>query len=259
MPTATKQTEIAIEQADEGFATVDSVRGGRLLRAIVDGVPELVAWFRRNRRVPLRGDVVKLNLGCGLAVADGWVHIDASLKTLLRHYPRVLRMFYRMSWSRGWCSEQEFIDVLTKHDFVHHKLEYGLPFEDEAADYIYSSHFLEHLYKDEAERLVSEIYRVLKKGGRARIAVPDLRHVVDLYLHGEREKALSFVFVTSKPRSRYSRHQYLYDFELMRRLLASAGFTEIERCEFRQGGVPDIERLDNRPDQTLYVEAVKPR
>jgi predicted SAM-dependent methyltransferase len=237
---------------ETGFATVDNIRGGRVLRAIADGIPEIVAWTRKKRRVRVRGDVVKVNLGCGLSVADGWIHIDASLKTLLRRHSRVLRLFYRMSESRQWYSEQE------KHQFVHHKLEYGLPFHDHSVDYIYSSHFLEHLFRDEGERLVFEIYRVLKRAGRARITVPDLRYVVDLYLRGNRDEALSFVFVGSQPRSRYSRHQYLYDFELLRGLLAKAGFVKIERLRYRHGQVPDIERLDNRPEQTLYVEAVKP-
>jgi predicted SAM-dependent methyltransferase len=259
MQIATKADEVKIGQRDESFATVDTVRGGRVLRAIVDGIPGIVAWIRKNRRIRLTGEVVKVNLGCGLSVADGWVHVDAGFKTLLRHHLWLLRLFYSMSESREWYTEKEFLDALTKHQFVHHKLEYGLPFCDDSIDYIYSSHFLEHLYKDEGERLVFEIYRVLKKGGRVRITVPDLRHVVDLYLQGQRGKALSFAFVTSQPRSRYSRHQYLYDFELLRDLLAKAGFAEIERCQYRRGSVPDIERLDNRPDQTLYVEAIKPR
>jgi len=31
----------------------------------------------------------------------------------------------------------------------------------------------------------------------------------------------------------------------------------IERCAFQQGLVPDLDRLDNRAEETLYVECVK--
>jgi hypothetical protein len=40
--------------------------------------------------------------------------------------------------------------------------------------------------------------------------------------------------------------------------LEQVGFWDVEKCSYRQGKVPDIDRLDNRPDETLYVEAVKP-
>jgi len=36
-----------------------------------------------------------------------------------------------------------------------------------------------------------------------------------------------------------------------------AGFVNITRCTFRKGHVPDVEVLDNRPHETLYVEAQK--
>jgi len=40
-------------------------------------------------------------------------------------------------------------------------------------------------------------------------------------------------------------------------LLEKAGFAQIERMTFREGNVPDIDILDNRPDETLFVEARK--
>lgn len=49
-------------------------------------------------------------------------------------------------------------------------LERGLPFKDNSVDCIYSNHVLEHV--KEMESVLSEIYRVLKPGGRVRIFVP---------------------------------------------------------------------------------------
>jgi len=46
-------------------------------------------------------------------------------------------------------------------------------FKDNAYDYIFSEHFFEHLFLDEAIDLFNECYRILKPNGAMRIVVPD--------------------------------------------------------------------------------------
>jgi hypothetical protein len=36
-----------------------------------------------------------------------------------------------------------------------------------------------------------------------------------------------------------------------------AGFSKIVRCEYQLGKTPDLDTLDNRPEETLFVEAMK--
>lgn len=56
-------------------------------------------------------------------------------------------------------------------------------FADESVDDIYASHVLEHLgYAEKLPRALREWRRVLKKGGRARISVPDLDVPCRLFL-----------------------------------------------------------------------------
>jgi hypothetical protein len=50
----------------------------------------------------------------------------------------------------------------------------------------------------------------------------------------------------------------MYDYEMLRELLQKVGFVSISRNNFREGHTPDIARLDNRPEETLFVEAMKP-
>ena len=50
----------------------------------------------------------------------------------------------------------------------------------------------------------------------------------------------------------------MYDFELLHDTLEAAGFASIERCAFAEGRAPDLSLLDNRSDETLFVEAVRP-
>ncbi len=57
-----------------------------------------------------------------------------------------------------------------------------LPFEDESFEVIYSFHTLNHLSEVEGGDFLKEIKRILKKGGRGRIVVPDLYFNVTNYL-----------------------------------------------------------------------------
>jgi hypothetical protein len=50
----------------------------------------------------------------------------------------------------------------------------------------------------------------------------------------------------------------MYDYELLHEALVSANFVEVVRCQFQIGRTPDLFELDNRSDETLYVEAVRP-
>jgi hypothetical protein len=49
----------------------------------------------------------------------------------------------------------------------------------------------------------------------------------------------------------------MYDFDLLSSLLSSTGFRSVEHCAYRQGVTPDLTELDNRADETLFVEARK--
>lgn len=165
-------------------------------------------------------------------------------------------MLYRLSPYKQWFSEQEYCSILKEHVFILHNVEYGIPFPDASVDYFYSSHLIEHLFKEHAKKLWKETHRVLKKGGILRICVPDLEYALALYQKGDKQKALDYFF--AKPKSGYfARHRYMYDFDLLKQLLQEAGFNNVERCSYRQGRLPDIDVLDNRTEQTLYVETSK--
>jgi predicted SAM-dependent methyltransferase len=115
---------------------------------------------------------------------------------------------------------------------------------------------LEHLYREDAKFLLTEAYRSLKPGGIIRLAVPDLEHAFRLYQNGKKEQALDYFFVPIRSAA-FNQHHYMYDYELLKALLVSAGFVRVEKLSYRVGRVPDIEILDNRPEETLFVEAQK--
>jgi predicted SAM-dependent methyltransferase len=198
---------------------------------------------------------VKVNLGSGLTVAPGWINVDASLNAFFAGAPvQVLKLSYRMTGSRNYYSETDYINHLRSNQFVHHDLSRSLPFQDASADFCYCSHFLEHLYADRAVQLMREVLRVLKPAGVFRIGVPDLAYAVGLYQAGDKQRFLQYFFLGSNEPD-LARHRYMYDYEGLASKLAEVGYVGIERRRFREGAVPDLDLLDNRPDETLFVEA----
>ncbi|MFQ5507759.1 MAG: methyltransferase domain-containing protein [Leptospirillia bacterium] len=231
-----------------------------LTRKIIETTTALLGRAKRSRRItpPAQSSDVLLNVGCGLAVAEGWVNVDGSLNALFASWPRAMhRILYRLSGASQYYTMDEYCRLLGSHTFVHHNLSYGVPFADGCAHFIYTSHFLEHLPRETAATLLKESHRVLRPGGVLRVCVPDLAHAVSLYPEG-RERMLDNYFFVEEGDSSYARHRYMYDFELLERVLREAGFEEITRCEYRQGKTPNLNVLDNRPDETLFVEAIKP-
>lgn len=228
-------------------------------RKILDTFTLTLGYLKRGRRISSRPEgIVKLNLGCGLAVAPGWVNIDGSPNALIAGLPPFFHhLAYRLTGANRYYSEEEYCLLLGGHEFVHHDLAYGIPLGDASTDYIFSSHFLEHLFRYEGERLLRECYRVLRPGGIVRIAIPDLEYALSLYVRGEKEKMLMNYFFVEDMESHYARHKYMYDYSMLEKQLADIGFLEVRRCQYRKGRVPDIGILDNRPEESLFVEAIK--
>jgi predicted SAM-dependent methyltransferase len=231
----------------------------KLLRQTIEFTSHTLGKLKRNQRCKLEpGQIVKVNLGCGLAVAPGWVNIDGSLNALVANLPAFIhRVAYRMTGANRYYTEGVYCKLLGNNRFIHHDLAVGIPLNDAVVDYTYSSHFVEHLFRRDAEHLLAEMYRVLKPGGIARISVPDLEIAVNLYTAGEKERMLTQYFFIDDEDNHYSRHKYMYDFQMIELLLLRAGFREVRRCSFAHGDVPDIDILDNRPEDSLFVEAIK--
>ncbi len=228
-----------------------------MLRNAIDRIGLFVAWLHRKRRLPVHDAVVKVNLGSALLVTPGWINVDASPNALLSGAPTsVLRLAYRWSGSRKLFSPEEYSRILRSNKFVHHNFRYGLPFEDNSVDYVYSSHLLEHLHRDDALQLLGEVHRILKPGGWVRICVPDLAHALTLFRDGKKEVALEYFFSINWAGA-LNRHQYMYDAELLNRAFSKSGFVNIVPRTFQEGEVPDLAALDNRPEETLFMEARK--
>jgi SAM-dependent methyltransferase len=251
----TTAERIAVAQSERGQAENASTSFGYLTRRTIDGVERLFGWLHKRQQVEPSGQPVRVNLGSGLHVAAGWINIDSSVKTLFARLPVfALRWVFPLATVRGTHSREEFVTLLRDHRFVYHNLKYGIPLPDSSVDFIFSSHVLHHLYREEALKLVREALRVLKHEGTMRIAVPDLEHIVALYLEGSRERALEYLFYSKRPRSDLNTRRYQYDFTLLKDLMEEAGVRNVRRCKFGEGRLPDLDQLDRLFNETLFVE-----
>jgi predicted SAM-dependent methyltransferase len=195
-----------------------------------------VQWRRISRahakralaRIPAGS---RVHLGCGDIKLDGWVNLDLGLK-----------------------SQAD----------LHIDLRGGLPARPGSLSRIYSEHLLEHLSLDDGQRMLNDCFASLRDDGVMRIAMPDLRSVVDSYLGQWRDQdwldnpGYSHIDTAAHMLNvsfRYWGHQYLYDQEDLTLRLSSAGFSQIRRCAWGESDVPDLCKLERRPDSLLIVEA----
>ena len=225
----------------------------------------------------------RLHLGCGLATPEGWIHLDGSLGAWLAKHPllkrlaRLLRLAPRAQFDVPWNT-----------NIVVHDVRKRLPFPDASMAAIYSSHLLEHLYLDEAERLLAECRRVLAPGGVLRLVVPDLRALVREYLEGvtlagsedaadlspaDRLNSQMLLRVPRLPKrsllyrwysaNEFHTHKWMYDAESLIIHVRRAGFEEVDERPLHDSRIDGIEHVES-PGRVsggagVCIEGIRPR
>jgi predicted SAM-dependent methyltransferase len=109
-------------------------------------------------------------------------------------------------------------------------------FADGAVDELYASHGLARLDSDEqASQALKEFVRVLKRGGKARISVPDgevlHRLLLDPQQSADERSDLTQLVSGGQADADAAADRYLeFRFESISASLAAAGFSKVERC-----------------------------
>jgi SAM-dependent methyltransferase len=224
-----------------------------------------ILWIKRNKKVKFNNIKYKgTNIGCGFDSPDSYLGVDGGVFILFKYLPEfVQRVFYKKTNISRFNTFDEFYSKISKLNVLHFDLKYKVPFRDNSVSNIFSSHFLEHLFYDDAKKILSECYRVLTTNGIIRICVPSLddeilliKNALDNY---ENKKDLSIIKYVIDDRygfiDKYTNHKYMYNYDLMKKLLEDCGFKNIRQCKKYKGEIPDVNLLDTR--EGLFVEASK--
>ena len=150
-----------------------------------------------------------------------------------------------------------------------------LPFRDKSADTVVCISAINYFSKKRGGEIIKDIFRILNKGGVARFGTQDFFEICRKYVNGEKDfffqklpngkERFKGVTVSEKINEWFYGYKisggksckYFYDFETLALLFKEAGFSKIERKKYRESQIPEIDKIDNRPDQMFFLEAVK--
>jgi SAM-dependent methyltransferase len=211
-----------------------------------------------------------INFGCGQSPTDDWINYDNSPAILLARWPLLTTLLSRLRLINQ--ANLDFIAFCRGHAIGYADACRPLPHATGSVDVIYTSHMLEHLFREDAETFLRECHRVLRPGGVLRLAVPDLALDVKEYLeHGDADVFLAGLeFDLAKPRGLGGRlrralvgtrgHRYLYDRRSLAALVAECGFVDIDVVPPGTTRIKDYGKLDlwERSSQGWYLEAARP-
>jgi predicted SAM-dependent methyltransferase len=240
-----------------GSVRETATRGQRFAGRGFRRVKRLFADPRRVHAYLATHDVRKLQIGTGAQPLSGWLNTDLLPDTYPQHRNTIV-----------------LLDA-TRH----------LPFEDETFDYILSEHQIEHISEPAARLMLRECFRVLRPGGRIRVATPDLEAIVGLLrnpLGNDERHYVDWIMERFRPDTHLGnrrchvinhmfkdhQHQFIYDFETLAALLADAGFADIQRKPPGESDDPELRGVeghgrtidDERVNtfETFVAEAVRP-
>jgi predicted SAM-dependent methyltransferase len=204
---------------------------------------------------------MKVNLGCGDRVVDGWINVDYALGARLSRVPLIGTINRKLHvFNVEWDSRIVIHDLLTR-----------FPWPDSSVAVAYSSHTLEHFDKAAGRTFLAECHRVLQPGGILRIVVPDLHVIVADYVDGRLRAddvvgALEVLPVHAKSAvknklARFTQsphtHKCMYDTQRLVEILNEIGFTATSRGPF-DSDIDDI-RVIEREDRTRRAVIVEGR
>lgn len=163
---------------------------------------------------------MKLNLGCGRRVLDGFTNVD------IQHSPKAPR------------APEILADLRS------------VPLPDGCADEAHAYHVIEHFVAWEAPIALAEWRRLLKPGGLLVLELPDLaKAAANLLRGGSDQDCMWPLYGDPSHRDEYMTHRWGYTPQTLTALLRHVGFVDIK--------VKPPQTHGPRPGRDMRIEARK--
>ena len=189
--------------------------------------------------------VRKLQIGAHVCVMPGWLNTDL--------YPQSIRSVT--------------LDA-TK----------TFPFPDVSFDYVFSEHQLEHIGYEDALVMLSECRRILRPGGKIRIALPSLDRLLELFGPARTDLQDRYIRYVTKacypnvqdPNPCFAMnaafmnwgHRYIWDQATLSKTLETEGFSPVQFFTPGQSDDPNLSGIETRTSEmdmyeTMVAQAVR--
>ncbi len=171
---------------------------------------------------------MRINLGCGRSIQDGWVNVDIAISPLAKRPPEILA------------------DVRS------------VPLPDGCADEIMAIHIFEHFALWECAAVIGEWRRLLKVGGLIALEMPDIIKCCHNIINGVPGKSpdkpyqlgMWGVFGENTEAEPLMGHKWGWTFSTLKPFLAGHGFAKIREQDTRY-------HYSGRLLRDFRVEAIK--
>jgi hypothetical protein len=178
-------------------------------------------------------EAIFLNVASGRYPMPGFVNLDNSV--FLRLLP-VYKLFRALFCARHQTIFEEYLAAVSGHEYRVHNCLKPLPFPADSVTHILCSHFLEHVYRNEALKVLTDFRRVLNRNGTIHLVVPSIRFLALSYL-SSKDMVAADTFITQTILSFPNRPSFLF-----RTLEFGGGFGLAHRWMYDQGSLSKLVR-----------------
>jgi hypothetical protein len=123
--------------------------------------------------------MINVNIASSTYCLEGFINFDNSLfLKIIKHAPFLTKILPK----KYSGIIKDYKEACLKYDIRIFDCRKKLPFPDEAVNHVLCSHYLEHLYKFDADLFLKNLFEIIRSGGSAHIIVPDLKIMVQNYI-----------------------------------------------------------------------------
>ena len=176
---------------------------------------------------------------------------------MARHKTRKLQVGAGDILLEGWLNT----DLIPTPEIAWVDVREPLPLPDQSFDYIFSEHVIEHVSYADGAQFIRDCFRVIKPGGRLRLATPNLGFITGLHHDPATPESDTYIrwttdrYLPDAPKTApgfvvnnmfYNwGHRFVYDAETLAASLESAGFQEIRQFCAGESDDPVLRGLES--------------